>query len=90
MRYRHAVREVDGSKCLVKVTTIPKGTRSQGWIGPIELHDYSIQADLRAAETGVGGPGEPATPARSTDSDADGFAQALGTAAAKRLVCVMM
>ena len=82
MRYRHVVREVDGSKCLVKVTTIPKGTRSQGWIGPIELHDYSIQADLRAAETGVGGPGDPATPATSTDSDADAFAQAFGTAAA--------
>ncbi len=80
MRYRHVVREVDGSKCLVKVTTIPKGTRSQGWIGPIDLHDYSIQADLRAAESGVGAPGDPATPA--TDSDADAFAKAFGTAAA--------
>ncbi len=76
MRYRHVVREVDGSKCLVKVTTIPKGTRSQGWIGPIDLHDYCVQADLRAAESGVGPPGDPATPA--TDSDADAF----GTAAA--------
>lgn len=80
MRYRHVVREVDGSKCLVKVTTIPKGTRSQGWIGPIDLHDYSIQADLRAAESGAGPPGDPATPA--TDSDADAFAKAFGTAAA--------
>jgi outer membrane protein assembly factor BamB len=80
MRYRHAVREVDGSKCLVKVTTIPKGTRSQGWIGPIGLHDYSIQADLRAAESGVGAPGDPATP--TTASDADAFTKAFGTAAA--------
>jgi outer membrane protein assembly factor BamB len=80
MRYRHAVREVDGSKCLVKVTTIPKGTRSQGWIGPIDLHDYSIQADLRAAESGVGPPGDPATP--SADSDAEAFTKAFGTAAA--------
>jgi hypothetical protein len=71
---------VDGSKCLVKVTTIPKGTRSQGWIGPIGLHDYSIQADLRAAESGVGPPGDPAT--RTADSDADAFAKAFGTAAA--------
>ena len=63
MRYRHVVREVEGSKCLVKVTTIPKGTRSQGWIGPIGLHNYAIQADLRAAESGVGQPGDPATPA---------------------------
>jgi hypothetical protein len=80
MRYRHAVREVDGSQCLVKVTTIPKGTRSQGWIGPIGLHDYSIQADLRAAESGVGAPGDPATP--TTGSDADAFTKAFGTAAA--------
>jgi outer membrane protein assembly factor BamB len=80
MRYRHVVREVDGSKCLVKVTTIPKGTRSQGWIGPIELHDYSIQADVRAAESGVGAPGDPAMP--SSTSDADAFAKAFGTAAA--------
>ncbi len=83
MRYRHAVREVDGSKCLVKVTTIPKGTRSQGWIGPIGLHDYSVQADFRAQETGVEKPGSPAsdTP-QSTDSDADAFTKAFGNAAA--------
>jgi len=68
MRYRHVIREVDGSKCLVKVTTIPKGTRSQGWIGPIELHDYSIQADCRAAETGVGTPGDPAGGIRGQDA----------------------
>ena len=80
MRYRHVVREVEGSKCLVKVTTIPKGTRSQGWIGPIGLHDYAIQADLRAAESGVGPPGDPATPA--IDSDADAFSKAFGTPAA--------
>jgi outer membrane protein assembly factor BamB len=79
MRYRHVVREVDGSKCLVKVTTIPKGTRSQGWIGPIDLHDYSIQADFRAQETGVEKPGSPASDARaSTDSDAEAFTQAFG------------
>ena len=83
MRYRHAVREVDGSKCLVKVTTIPKGTRSQGWIGPIDLHDYSVQADFRAQETGVEKPGAPASDtAASTESDADAFTKAFGNAAA--------
>jgi outer membrane protein assembly factor BamB len=83
MRYRHAVREVDGSKCLVKVTTIPKGTRSQGWIGPIDLHDYSVQADFRAQETGVEKPGSPASDtAASTASDADAFTKAFGNAAA--------
>ncbi|MEI6240324.1 MAG: PQQ-binding-like beta-propeller repeat protein [Planctomycetia bacterium] len=83
MRYRHVVREVDGSKCLVKVTTIPKGTRSQGWIGPITLHDYRVQADFRAQETGVEKPGSPASAApKSSDSDADAFTKAFGNAAA--------
>jgi len=83
MRYRHAVREVDGSKCLVKVTTIPKGTRSQGWIGPIGLHDYVIRADFRAQETGVAKPGSPASDApKSSDTDADAFTKAFGNPAA--------
>jgi len=83
MRYRHVVREVDGSKCLVKITTIPKGTRSQGWIGPIDLHDYRVQADFRAQETGVEKPGSPAsdTP-KSAATDADAFAKAFGNPAA--------
>jgi len=46
--YRHQPREVDGDPALVKVTTIPKGTRSQGWMGRTDLHDYTIQADLKA------------------------------------------
>jgi hypothetical protein len=45
--YRHQVREVDSNPMLVKITTIPKGTRSQCWMGPWDLHDYTIQADLR-------------------------------------------
>jgi outer membrane protein assembly factor BamB len=84
MRYRHVVRTVDGSKCLVKVTTIPKGTRSQGWIGPIGLHDYCIKADFRAQETGVEKPGSPAsdTKTAAAGSDADAFAKAFGNPAA--------
>ena len=88
MRYRHVVRTVDGSKCLVKVTTIPKGTRSQGWIGPIRLRSYSITADFRAQETGVEKPGSPASgsqnakPAAASASDADAFAKAFGNPAA--------
>ena len=86
MRYRHVVRDVDGSKCLVKVTTIPKGTRSQGWIGPIGLHDYSIRADFRAQETGVEKPGSPAAGTQQSatggGSDADAFAKAFGNPAA--------
>lgn len=46
--YRHQIREVDGNPMLVKITTIPLGTRSQGWFGHPSLHDYTIQADLFA------------------------------------------
>lgn len=46
MRYRHQIRDIDGNKMMVKITTIPKGTKSQGWIGPPDLHDYTIQADF--------------------------------------------
>jgi len=49
-RYRHVVREVDGNKVMVKVTTIPKGTRSQGWMGHSDLHDYTIEADVMGHE----------------------------------------
>lgn len=48
-RYRHVLREVDGSKVMVKVTTIPKGTRSRAWFGQSDLHDYTIQADVKGA-----------------------------------------
>ena len=82
MRYRHVVREVDGSKVLVKITTIPKGTRSQGWIGPIGLRDYAVRADFRAQETGVGKPGDPAVAVANTNSsDADAFTKAFGNPA---------
>jgi hypothetical protein len=45
--YRHQFREVEGEPLLVKITTIPKGTRSQAWMGTWDLHDYTVQADLR-------------------------------------------
>ncbi len=49
-RYRHVARKVDGEPVMVKITTIPKGTRSQSWMGPTELHDYTISADVKAAD----------------------------------------
>lgn len=45
-RVRHIVREEAGKPVLVKVTTVPKGTRSQLWMGPTNLHDYTVQADV--------------------------------------------
>jgi hypothetical protein len=50
-RYRNVIRDVDGDKAMVKVTTIPKGTRSQSWMGHPDFHDYTIQADVRGALT---------------------------------------
>jgi outer membrane protein assembly factor BamB len=51
-RYRHKVRDVDGERVMVKVTYIPKGTRSQMWMGNADLSDYTIQADLKGAIEG--------------------------------------
>ena len=48
-RYRHVIRPVDGSPALVKVNTIPKGTRSRAWMGPSDLSEYTISADVRGA-----------------------------------------
>jgi hypothetical protein len=49
-RVRHIVRTENGEPVLVKVTTVPKGTRSQAWIGPTDLHDYTMQADVLGHE----------------------------------------
>lgn len=35
---------------MVKITTIPKGTRSQGWMGHTHFRDYTMQADVLGAE----------------------------------------
>jgi outer membrane protein assembly factor BamB len=48
-RYRHEARQIDGDPAIVKISTIPKGTRSQTWFGPTDLHDYTITADVKAA-----------------------------------------
>lgn len=48
-RYRHVIRDVDGSKRMVKITTIPKGTRSRCWFGHSDLSNYTIEADVRGA-----------------------------------------
>lgn len=52
MRYRHVLRKVGDNTVAVKVTTIPKGTRSRGWLGHSDLSDYTIQADVMGAKTG--------------------------------------
>jgi hypothetical protein len=51
--YRHKPAPLDGEKGLVKISTIPKGTRSQSWMGWTNLHDYTIQADFKGTEKTV-------------------------------------
>ena len=48
-RHRHKVREVAGEKVMTKISTIPRGARSQMWMGPWDLTNYTIQADVRGA-----------------------------------------
>jgi outer membrane protein assembly factor BamB len=48
-RYRHIIREIDGSPALTKITTIPKGARSRAWMGHSDLTGYTISADARGA-----------------------------------------
>ncbi len=43
------VRKVDGNGVMVKIKTIPKGARSQGWMGFVEGSNYTIQADVQGA-----------------------------------------
>jgi outer membrane protein assembly factor BamB len=45
-------RGVEGNGVLMKITTIPKGTRSQGWMGHTHHGNYTIQADVLGAEKG--------------------------------------
>jgi outer membrane protein assembly factor BamB len=52
-RYRHVVKDSPDSKVMAKITTIPLGTRSQGWFGPNDLHDYTVQADLKGMKIDV-------------------------------------
>ncbi len=49
MRYRHVPREVNGDAMMVKISTIPLGMKSMGTFGWPDLHDYTIQADLRGS-----------------------------------------
>ncbi|QDT33291.1 PQQ-like beta-propeller repeat protein [Thalassoglobus polymorphus] len=43
-------RKIDGNGVMCKITTIPKGARSQGWMGHPDFHDYTIEADVYAFE----------------------------------------
>jgi hypothetical protein len=48
-RHRHVLRKIDGNTTMVKITTIPLGMKSRCWFGQSNLHDYTIQADVRGS-----------------------------------------
>lgn len=48
--YRHQPKEIDGESALVKISTIPKGTRSQAWMGWPNLENYTVKADFYATD----------------------------------------
>ena len=50
--YRHQPKDINGESALVKISTIPKGTRSQSWMGLTRFHDYTIKADFFPAGDG--------------------------------------
>lgn len=41
-------RKVVGNGVMCKITTIPRGAKSQGWLGNVASKDYVIQADFMA------------------------------------------
>ncbi len=41
-------RKIDGNGVMCKIATIPLGTRSQGWMGHPDFHDYTVQSDVYA------------------------------------------
>lgn len=47
-------RKITGNGVMCKITTIPKGTKSQGWMGHPGSKGYSIKADFFANKVEVG------------------------------------
>lgn len=47
-------RKVTGNGVMCKITTIPKGTKSQGWLGHPSSKGYVMQADFMANEVEAG------------------------------------
>jgi outer membrane protein assembly factor BamB len=75
-RYRHILRKEGDNTIAVKITTIPKGTRSRCFFGPSDLHDYTIQAEVRGMITNDKMPDIGLT-AQGYDLDMQGAAQKL-------------
>jgi hypothetical protein len=52
-------RQVDGDGVMCKISTIPLGARSQGWMGHSDLQNYTVQADILGTAAPLAAPGLP-------------------------------
>jgi hypothetical protein len=52
-------RKIQGNGVMCKITTIPLGTRSQGWLGHPDSKNYVIQADGMANKVNVAAEADP-------------------------------
>lgn len=72
---KQGTRQVtEGEPVMLKITTIPVGTRSQAWMGHTHYSNYTIEADVYATEVGGGKPAaeepKPAeTPGQAAEDD---------------------
>jgi hypothetical protein len=48
---KFAARDLDGRRVLVKLTDIPLYARARTYFGTVEMHDYTIAADVKVTET---------------------------------------
>lgn len=44
------VRDVEGNKVLVKLADNPFTKRARAYLGPVDWHDYTVEADIKATE----------------------------------------
>ena len=44
------VRDVGGNKVLVKLADNPFTKRARAYLGPVDWHDYTVEADIKATE----------------------------------------
>jgi len=47
---KEGTRKIEGNGVMCKIATIPKGQRSQGWMGHTHFSNYTIQADVLGAD----------------------------------------
>ena len=44
------IRDIGGNKVLVKLSDNPFTKRARAYLGPFDLHDYTVEADIKATE----------------------------------------